>query len=413
MLYHAYELTHAVISPFRSFCQGQKYLASSIYSPLSYTPLGKSIAAACDVFESVTKRYGKPEWGIDSTEIDGQVTEVKPRAMYCKPFCNLVHFDKTSDNKRIQSKINKQPKVLLVSPLSGHYATLLRGTVKSMLPEHDVYITDWLDARQVSLARGSFNLNDCIDYIIDFIELLNKDLTVIAVCQPSVPVLAAVARLAEDDSPHQPKAMVLISGPIDTRIQPTVVNDHAKSKDMAWFERSVISRVPFPHAGFMRAVYPGFLQLAGFMAMNFERHVEAHAEQFDNLVRGDGDEVAQHKAFYDEYLSVMDLPAEFFLSTVKTVFQDHALAVGKLYHHGTRIDPSKIKKTVLMTIEGENDDICSVGQTEAAHTLCSGLPDAMKFDWVEPKVGHYGTFNGRRWRTHIQPFIAEMIRHLD
>ena len=413
MLYHAFELTHAAMSPFRSFCQGQKYLASSIYSPLSYTPMGKSIAAACDIFESITKRYGKPEWDIPEIDVNGETVAVKDHTVYCKPFCNLIHFEKTSTHENSKKPLKKQPKVLLVAPLSGHYATLLRGTVKSMLPEHDVYITDWCDARQVPIVRGSFDLDDCIDYLIDFMELLGKDTTVIAVCQPSVPVLAAVARMAAEKSAHQPKAMVLISGPIDTRVNPTVVNDHARSKDISWFERNVISRVPMPHIGYMRPVYPGFLQLAGFMSMNMERHVEAHAEQFDNLVRGDGDEVAQHRKFYDEYLSVMDLPAEFFLNTVKSVFQDHDLAKNTLLHHGNIVDPKCIKKTVLMTIEGENDDICSVGQTAAAHDLCSSLPKAMKFNWVEPKVGHYGTFNGRRWRKNIQPFIAEMIRHLN
>ncbi|MGY8960218.1 MAG: polyhydroxyalkanoate depolymerase, partial [Alphaproteobacteria bacterium] len=273
-----------------------------------------------------------------------------------------------------------------------------------------VYITDWRDAREIPLAQGSFGLDDYTDYLIDFLRFLGPDTHVIAVCQPAVPALVAAALLAMADDPCQPKSLTLMGGPIDTRRNPTVVNTHAESKDMAWFERTVISTVPFPNAGFMRKVYPGFVQLSGFMAMNLDRHINAHHQHFDNLVTGDADSVDAHKAFYEEYMSVMDLPAAFFLETVKTVFKEHLLPTGRMTHRGAPVDFGAIQKTTLMTVEGEKDDICSVGQTQAAHELCPNVPDALRRHYVQPEVGHYGVFNGRRWRTEIQPRIRDMIR---
>lgn len=406
MLYQAYELTHAALAPYRALSQLTQYVTSSVYNPLSYTPVGKSISAYCNVFNSLTKRYGKPEWGISSTKRNGKRIAVDIETVFCTPFCDLINFQKAQTPKQSMS----DPKVLLVAPLSGHYATLLRGTVKAMLPEHDVYVTDWRDARSVPLSTGSFDMEDHVDEIIEFIQFLGPDVHVIAVCQPSVSVLAAAAIMAENNDPCQPKSMTLMGGPIDTRVNPTAVNRHAETRDLAWFRQNVITRVPFPHLGVMRAVYPGFIQLSGFMTMNLDRHVDAHVGLYNHLVEGDGDSEAQHRAFYDEYLSVMDLPAEFFLQTIEVVFQKHAIAKGTMIHHGKKVNPGLIKKTALMTVEGEKDDICGVGQTGAAHNLCSGLKASQKLEYIQPGVGHYGVFNGRRWRDEIQPKIAAFIR---
>jgi poly(3-hydroxybutyrate) depolymerase len=294
--------------------------------------------------------------------------------------------------------------------MSGHYATLLRGTVQAMIQEHNLYITDWRDARGIPLALGPFDLDDYIDYIIDFIRFVGTNTHVVAVCQPSVPVLAAAAVMAARNDPCRPLSLTLMGGPIDTRRNPTVVNEHAKKRSIDWFERNVISPVPWPNPGFMRRVYPGFIQLTGFMTMNLERHLEAHGELFKNLVKGDCDSTQAHRAFYDEYLAVMDLPAEFYLQTVQRVFQEHALPDGKLEHRGQRIDCGAIRDTALMTVEGERDDICGVGQTAAAHDLCANIRPEQRFHYVQPGVGHYGVFNGTRRRTEIQPRIREMIR---
>lgn len=406
MLYQAHELTHAALAPYRAMSQIAQHVNSSIYNPVSYTPFGKSVSAFCNVFNTLTKRYGKPEWGISKTERDGKAVPVDINTVLCTSFCDLINFQKDQTPKQAMS----DPKVLLVSPLSGHYATLLRGTVKAMLPEHDVYVTDWRDARSVPLSAGGFDLEDHVDTIIDFIRFLGPDVHVIAVCQPSVSVLAAAAVMAQNNDPCQPKSMTLMGGPIDTRVNPTAVNRHAQTRDTSWFKQNVITRVPFPHMGVMRDVYPGFVQLTGFMTMNLDRHVDAHVELYNHLVEGDGDSETQHRAFYDEYLSVMDLPAEFFLQTIEAVFQNHDLAKGVMQHRGQKVDPAAIKKTALMTVEGEKDDICGVGQTGAAHELCSGLSSKKKLSFVQPGVGHYGVFNGRRWRTETQPKIAQFIR---
>ncbi|MBL6933017.1 MAG: polyhydroxyalkanoate depolymerase [Rhodospirillales bacterium] len=408
MLYHAYELNHAAIAPLKALSEFGQQINTSVYNPVAYTPMGRSMAAACELFNRMTRRYGRPAWEIDSTEVGGKTVPVHIETQLCTPFCNLLHFRRELP----KGKGKNDPKVLIVAPLSGHYATLLRGTVRAMLPDHEVYITDWRDVRNVPLALGSFDLDDHIDLMMDFMRFLGPDLNVMAVCQPAVSVLAAVSLMAAEKDPMQPHAMILMGGPIDTRMNPTKVNQHAETKDLAWFENSVISQVPFPQPGFMRKVYPGFVQLSGFMTMNLDRHMEAHVDLYNHLVEGDGDSADQHRKFYDEYLSVMDLSAEFFLQTIETVFQKHALPKGTMTHRGVPVDPSKISKTALMTVEGANDDICGFGQTSAALNLCSNLKDDKKLRHLQQKVGHYGVFNGKRWREEIQPRIAEFIRRV-
>jgi poly(3-hydroxybutyrate) depolymerase len=293
--------------------------------------------------------------------------------------------------------------------MSGHFPSLLRGTVEAFLPNHDVYVTDWVDARMVPLAEGPFDLDDYIDYLISMLHKLGGDTHVVAVCQPSVPVLAAVSLMEADHDPFVPISMVLMGGPIDTRINPTAVNTLAERRGLDWFRTHVITKVPFPNPGFMRDVYPGFLQLNGFVSMNLDRHIEAHKQLFLNLVRGDGDSAQKHKEFYDEYLAVMDLAAEFYLQTVDTVFVRHALPKGAMTHRGRRVDPAAIKRVALFTIEGEHDDISGVGQTEAAHRLCINIPPDRQAHWLQPGVGHYGVFNGSRFRSEIAPRISDFV----
>jgi poly(3-hydroxybutyrate) depolymerase len=302
-----------------------------------------------------------------------------------------------------------QPKVLLVAPMSGHFATLLRGTVEAFLPNHEVYITDWTDARMVPVSAGAFDLDTYIDYVIAMLHALGGDVHVVGVCQPSVPVLAAVSLMEADKDPNVPNSMMLMGGPIDTRRNPTGVNKLAQERGLAWFRNNVITRVPFPNPGFMRDVYPGFLQLHGFVSMNLDRHLDAHYNLFQHLVKGDGDSAQKHREFYDEYLAVMDLTAEFYLQTVDTVFIKHALPKGEMTHRGRAIDPSQITRVALMTIEGENDDISGLGQTEAAHDLCVNIPAEKKVRYMQPNVGHYGVFNGSRFRAEIAPRMSDFM----
>ncbi|MGI9437713.1 MAG: polyhydroxyalkanoate depolymerase [Geminicoccaceae bacterium] len=406
MQYHAYEMAHALITPMRIGAHLVQELNSSLFNPLSHTPLGKSVAAACQVFEGVTRRYGKPEFSIDETVINGVTVPIEEVVVGNRPFGDLLHFKR---DDAVTGPLD-HPKVLIIAPMSGHYATLLRGTVRAMIAEHEVYVTDWRDARNVPIIYGGFDFDDFVDYIIDFVRLIGPDTHVIAVCQPSVPALAATAVMAQAGDPCQPLSLTLMGGPIDTRRNPTEVNELARSRSLDWFEHNVVTRVPFPHAGAMRQVYPGFIQLSGFMTMNLDRHVEAHWDLYQHLVEGDCDSVQQHQKFYEEYLAVMDLPAEFYLQTVETVFQNHRLPDRKLHHRGELVDCGLIKDTTLMTVEGEKDDICGIGQTEAAHDLCPGIPPEHHVHYEQPGVGHYGVFNGTRWRTEIQPRIAEMIR---
>jgi poly(3-hydroxybutyrate) depolymerase len=404
-LYWFYEMSHAALNPSRAYADAAKLLFRHPLNPLAATILGRSIAAACEVFERSTRRYSRPEWGIHNTLVGGERISVNLEVLWERPFCRLLHFARVLQ----RAPQRPQPRLLIVAPLSGHFATLLRGTVEALLPDHDVYITEWADARTVPLSEGRFDLDDYIDYVISLLHFLHGDVHVIAVCQPSVPVLAAVASMEAAEDPHVPHSMVLMGGPIDTRINPTAVNGLAQSRGIDWFRRNVITTVPFPHPGALRDVYPGFLQLHGFVSMNLDRHIEAHRNLFHHLVQGDGDSAQKHREFYDEYLAVMDLAAEYYLQTVDTVFVRHALPKGVMTHRGKPVEPSKIRRVALMTIEGEHDDISGVGQTEAAHGLLSNLPADFKTHWLQPGVGHYGVFNGSRFRAEIAPRIADFV----
>jgi poly(3-hydroxybutyrate) depolymerase len=405
-LYWLYEWTHAALNPSRAVADATRLYFKSPLNPLSHTTFGKSIAATAEIYERAVRRYTKPEWGIESTLVGGERVPVQIKTAWERPFCKLLHFERVFEHPPRHT----QPRILIVAPMSGHYATLLRGTVEAFLPRHDVYITDWADARMVPLSQGRFDLDDYIDYVISMLHRLGGDCHVIAVCQPAVPVLAAVARMEAADDPYLPHSMTLMGGPIDTRVNPTGVNRLAEERGIGWFRNHVIAKVPFPHPGFMREVYPGFLQLTGFISMNFERHLDAHKQMFQHLVTGDGDSAEKHREFYDEYLAVMDLTAEFYLQTVETVFIRHALPNGQMTHRGKPVDPAKIRRVALLTIEGENDDISGLGQTRAAHDLCINIPADKKVHYMQPSVGHYGVFNGSRFRAEIAPRIADFIR---
>ena len=402
--YQLYEMNHAVMGPVRAAADMTRLYFQNPLNPLTHTTLGKSVAAGCEVLERMTRRYGKPEFGLKETTVGGVHVPVHENVVWKRPFCDLVHFERAGANRP------RDPKILVVAPMSGHYATLLRGTVETLLPSAEVYITDWIDARMVPVQDGGFDLDDYIDYIISMLHFLGPDTHVLGVCQPSVPVLAAVAVMEGRDDPYVPATMTLMGGPIDTRVAPTAVNDLAMAKGIDWFRSNVIMTVPFPHPGFMRRVYPGFLQLTGFMSMNLDRHMTAHRDFFQHLVDGDGDSAEKHRDFYDEYLAVMDLTEEFYLETVETVFIEHALPMGTMMHGSTRVDCSKIRRTALLTVEGEKDDITGRGQTKAAHALCTNLPDDMKAHYEQPRVGHYGVFNGSRWRAEIAPRVLDFIR---
>lgn len=402
-MYWMYEMAYASLSPARAMSDATKMMLQNPFNPFGQTDLAKQITAGCELFERTTRRYGKPEWGLNDTEVNGVRTPIEIRSVWEKPFCRLLYFDR----KHPRPLRSPQPRVLIVAPMSGHYATLLRGTVEAFLPTHEVYITDWSDARQVPLAAGRFDLEDYIDYVIEMFHVLGGNVHVLAVCQPAVPVLAAVSVMEAENDPYVPISMTLMGGPIDTRKNPTAVNNLAAEKGMDWFRNNVITKVPFPHPGVMRDVYPGFLQLNGFISMNLDRHMDAHKKLFENLVKGDGDLVDKHRDFYDEYLAVMDLTAEYYLQTVDTVFVKHALPKGEMIHRGKPVDPSKVVNVALMTVEGENDDISGLGQTEATHTLCTSIPDDRRVHYVQPGVGHYGVFNGSRFKSEIVPRICD------
>lgn len=404
MFYQFFEMSHAAMAPLRAFADAGKLFYSNPMNPMSHTPIGKQMAAGCELFERTTRRYGKPTFGIEETEVNGQTVSVHEKIVWKKPFCDLIHFERT-----LEANQPRGQKILIVAPMSGHYATLLRGTVSEMVKHGDVYITDWMDARMVPYQEGPFDLDDYIDYVIEMLQFLGSNTHVMAVCQPSVPVLAAVALMEGRNDPLSPASMTLMGGPIDTRNNPTAVNKLAEEKGMNWFRDNVIMSVPFPHPGFLREVYPGFLQLSGFMGMNLDRHILAHQDFFNHLVEGDGDSAEKHRDFYDEYLAVMDLDAAFYLQTVETVFIEHSLPKGEMRHRSELVDCSSIKKTALLTVEGENDDISGVGQTEAAHTLCSNLAKSKRQHYIQPKVGHYGVFNGSRFRAEIAPRIVKFM----
>jgi poly(3-hydroxybutyrate) depolymerase len=404
-IYWLYEMSLAALNPSRAFADATRLLFKNPANPWAHTTYGKSVAAAMELFERSTRRYHQPEWNTRHATVGGDRVPVHVTSVWERPFCKLLHFERTFAHVPRRP----QPKLLIVAPMSGHYPTLLRGTVETFLSNHDVYITEWIDARMVPLSEGRFDLDDYIDYIISMLHLLGGDVHVIAVCQPSVPVMAAVSLMEAAMDPYVPHSMVLMGGPIDTRVNPNSVNELAESRGLDWFRSHVITKVPFPHPGFMREVYPGFLQLHGFMSMNIDRHLKAHHDLFLHLVKGDGDSAQKHRAFYDEYLAVMDLAAEFYLQTVDTVFIRHALPKGEMTHRGRSVDPSAITRVALMTVEGEHDDISAVGQTEAAHHLCTNISAADKAHYVQPEVGHYGVFNGSRFRAEIAPRIADFV----
>jgi poly(3-hydroxybutyrate) depolymerase len=403
MLYQVYEMQRASLAPARLMATGALDLLEHPLNPIGPTAMGRLAAATLDSFEHTTRGFGKPVFGHRETLIDGVAVDVVEEAVLSRPWCDLKRFHRMADRP-------DDPKLLIVAPMSGHFATLLRGTVKAFLPDHDVYITDWRDARDVPLLGPDFGLEDYIDYVMGFLHFLGPQAHVLAVCQPAVPVLAAVALMNEGEPDACPRSMTLIGGPIDTREGPTEVNKFAKRHSMDWFRSRVIDRVPFGNAGFLRRVYPGFLQLAGFMAMNLDRHVQAHWEMFQHLVDGDGETLAAKRRFYEEYRAVMDLSADFYLQTIEAVFKEHLLPRGLLRHRSHLVDPAAIERTALLTIEGERDDISGIGQTRASHKLAHRLPAAMQEHIEQKGVGHYGLFNGQRFRAEVAPAIKRFIR---
>jgi poly(3-hydroxybutyrate) depolymerase len=402
MLYDAYQAHNDVLGPIRLVAEAYRGLLNQPWPLVRDMPFMRGAAAAMELLANAGVSHHRPHFGIRTTAVAGEEVAVTEEVVASHPFCDLLHFRK--------EKACQQPTLLVVAPLSGHFPTLLRGTIQTLLPDNDVYLTDWANARNVPLLYGRFDLDDFVDLVIRFIRLLGPHIHVMAVCQPSVPVLAAVSLLAAAGDSCQPASMVLMGGPIDTRANPTEVNRFAMARSLDWFEHTVITTVPGRYRGAYRRVYPGFLQLAGFLSMNFDRHVSAHWSMFHNLVRGDGESAAATRAFYKEYSSVMDLPADFYLQTVKRVFHDHDLPQGRFRVRGVVVEPAAIERTALMTVEGERDDVCAVGQTLAAHRLCRGIAPAKKTHHLQPKVGHYGVFHGRRWQTETYPKVQAFIR---
>ena len=405
MLYDAYEVQ-------RSFLAGASKLAglgagwlTNPANPLAYVSTSPLIAAGLEVFASAAAPHGKPHFGIRSVEVNGKHVAVHEEVILRKPFGQLKRF--------VREGVETGPRLLIVAPMSGHYATLLRGTVERMLPGHDVYITDWRDAKLVPASEGSFDLDDYVDYVIEFLETIGEKTGerphIIAVCQPSVPAFAATALMNADKNPWTPKTLTMMGGPVDTRKAPTAVNTLATQRPLSWFQHNVVATVPAIYAGSGRKVYPGFLQLAGFMAMNLGDHLMSHWEMFKHLVEGDEESAETTRKFYDEYLSVCDMTAEFYLQTVDVVFQRHLLPKGKLMHRGRKVDPKAITDTTLLAVEGERDDISGIGQTKAALGLAAKLPESKKLYFMAENVGHYGIFNGRKWREKIAPVVEGWI----
>ena len=404
MYYQLYEMNHAALQPLRAYADAVRLMSQNPLNPFALTPVGRSLAAAAEMFERTTRRYAKPSFGIESVRIGDADVAIAEKIVWSRPFCNLIRFERDLPEAQ-----RNAPKLLIVAPMSGHYATLLRGTVRSMAEHADVYITDWVDARTVPLSSGRFDLDDYVDYIIEMLHELGPNTHVMAVCQPSVPVLAAVGVMEQRGDNCAPASMTLMGGPIDTRRNPTAVNKLAQEKSIDWFRDNVIMQVPWPNAGFGRDVYPGFLQLSGFMSMNLDRHLNAHQDFFMNLVKNDGEPAEKHREFYDEYLAVMDLTAEFYLQTVDTVFIRHDLPRGEMLHRGEKVDLTAVRNVALFTVEGENDDISGLGQTQAAHDLCVNIPQEKRAHYVQPQVGHYGVFNGSRFRSQIVPRIVDFM----
>lgn len=409
MLYQFFETQRALMSPFSEFAAASAKLYSHPLSPFAHTPMAQRLSAGLDLMHRLAKDYEKPEFDIKTVEVDGVQVAVQELVAQEKPFCRLLRFKRYTDDPAVLAKMKDQPTVLVVAPLSGHHSTLLRETVKQLLKDHKVYITDWTDARMVPLEVGPFHLDDYIHYVQEFIRHVGgADCHVMSVCQPTVPVLAAISLMASAGE-ATPRSMTMMGGPIDARKSPTAVNNLAMNRSYSWFENNVIYRVPtnFPGAG--RAVYPGFLQHTGFVAMNPDRHLSSHYDYFLDLVRGDDDSAEAHRRFYDEYNAVLDMPAEYYLDTIKTVFQDFALVNGTWQVDGAFVRPQDITTTALLTVEGELDDISGAGQTRAAHDLCAGVPKQHQYHYDAIGAGHYGIFSGRRWREKVYPEVREFI----
>lgn len=413
MLYALHEASFYASTPLRLAARAARDFWGSPLNPAAESDLGRRIHAGADLFSNVTRRYGKPDWRIDTVKVGQVDVRVRPTVVWESPWARVIQFDRDMADMRRAGKFSLDPAVLIVAPLSGHYATLLRGTVEAFLPDHAVFVVDWINAREVSVLQGRFDFHDYIDHIRQMLTALGPRPNVVAVCQPGPPVLAAAALMAEDNDPSRPASMTFMGSPIDARLSPTVTNNLAEEKPFAWFQSNMIYTVPPPYPGMGRRVYPGFVQLASFMSMNKAKHQEAHQRYFQDLVKGDGDSADKHLEFYDEYLSVLDLTEEFYLQTIDIVFQQHLLPKGELTHRGRPVRPDLITDIGLMTVEGENDDISGIGQTQAAHTLCSAIPEAMKEDYVQPNVGHYGVFNGRRFREEIYPRVRDFILKSD
>jgi poly(3-hydroxybutyrate) depolymerase len=399
MLYQAYQASTDIMLPVRALA-GFALSAHHAWPHLN-GPATRNLTAAYELISRARLTHTRPDYGIRSVMVGNREVEVTEEVAHTTPFGTLLRFKKDVDTE--------QPRVMLVAPLSGHFATLLRGTVRTMLPEHDVYITDWHNARDIPTSAGRFGFDDYVTHLIEFLEVMGPGAHVIAVCQPCVAALVAAAVMAQGDHPAQPRSMTLMAGPIDTRVNPTKVNELAKSKPMSWFEKNLIARVPFRYDGAHRKVYPGFVQLAAFLSMNMDRHTKAHRELYDNLAKGEIEKAKVTKEFYDEYFAVLDLTAEFYLETVRLVFQEHKLPLGELEYDGQLVDPNAIRRTMLLTVEGERDDICAVGQTLAAHDLCSGLRPYRKRHHMQPGVGHYGVFSGKKWEAQIYPLVRNLI----
>ncbi|MBI1180434.1 MAG: polyhydroxyalkanoate depolymerase [Alphaproteobacteria bacterium] len=401
MIYFAYQAASDLLEPFRAVAQAASAVLSHPGHGMAGNKFFRSLGAAFDLLAQTRLTHGRPDYGIGTVKVGNREVPVIEEAVFSTPFGTLLRFRKDVETP--------QPRVLVVAPLSGHFATLLRNTVETMLPEHDVYITDWHNARNIPPEAGRFGFDDYVDHIIRFLEEMGPGAHVVAVCQPCVQVLLAAAVMAQADNPAQPHSMTLMAGPIDTRISPTKVNELATTRPIEWFEKNLISRVPMGFPGAGRRVYPGFVQLTAFMSMNMDRHIKAHVDLFGHMVSGEDEKALATRTFYDEYFAVLDLPAEFYLETVKLVFQDALLPQGLLEWHGQRVDPGAIRRTALLTVEGERDDICAVGQTMAAQELCSGLRPYRKRHHMQAGVGHYGVFSGRRWQNQIYPLVKNTI----
>lgn len=403
MIYQYYDISRRALAQASLVARAGSAVLSHPFNPMAYSNTGSVAAAALDVFAHSTHPYGKPAFGLDMTMIDGQAVAITEEIVVDRPFGRLLHFRRAVERP-------DDPRLLIVAPMSGHYATLLRGTVEQMLPDHDVYITDWADARMVPLWEGWFDLDDYVDYLVAFLEHIGPRAHVIAVCQPAVPSFAAVTIMNAQDNPATPATLTMMGGPIDTREGATEVNLLAEKRPLAWFEKNAIATVPPYYPGAFRRVYPGFLQLAGFMSMNLGNHMVSHWNMFQHLITGDDESAEGTKRFYEEYRSVCDMTAEFYLQTVEVVFQRHALPKGEFEHRGMRVDPSAIRRTALLAVEGERDDISGVGQTKAALGLASTLDAAKKQYYLAEGAGHYGIFNGRRWRDFVAPTVKAFMR---